>query len=83
MGEGVLDGGGGDAVVAEVDEAGALEAGEDGGGGGLLDGGVGGEEGGEVDELVGVSFFRYRVQVWATVGGLRMRDTYGNAEVVC
>jgi hypothetical protein len=41
----------GDTVVLEVDEAGGLEALENGGGGLLLCGGVTREEGGEVDEL--------------------------------
>jgi hypothetical protein len=38
-------------MVLEVDEAGILEAFENGFGGRLLRGGVGGEEGREVDEL--------------------------------
>lgn len=54
LGEDGGGGGGGDAVVGEVDKAGALEAGEKGGGGGeALGGGAGGEEG-EVDELRGM-----------------------------
>ena len=46
------DGGGGDRVVAQVDEACFLETGEDGEGGGFALGGRAVEEGGEVDELV-------------------------------
>lgn len=48
------DGRGRDAVVLEVDEAGALEALQEGGGGGEARGGVGGARVlGEVDELGG------------------------------
>lgn len=48
-----MDGGGGDAVVFEVDEAGALEAGEEGGGGVEALGGRARGVLGEVDELGG------------------------------
>lgn len=53
FGEGLREQVRGDGVVVEVDEAGVLEAGEDGVGGGFFGGGGGGEEGGEVDERDG------------------------------
>lgn len=54
-GEGVLYGGLWDRVVREVDEAGGLEAVEEGLGGVEAFGGAAVEEGGEVDELGEVS----------------------------
>ena len=52
--ESVGNGGGGDAMVLEVYEAGILEAIEDSFGGGLFGGGVAGEELVEVDQLLNV-----------------------------
>jgi hypothetical protein len=67
------DGRGGDGVVGEVDEAGGLEAGEDGLGGLLFLGGGAAEEGGEVDEL-GEGQYGH--------GEVRGGRAYGDDEVV-
>ena len=73
MREGGGDGGGGDAVVFEVDEAGGLEAGEDGAGGGGFGVWVAVEEGGEVDKLGGWLEWEIVERNWGCVLGYQGR----------